>query len=183
MREEPINGRGFVRKPPREMNTVETQIQNKSRASLQPTLYLVDYTCGLFFPTPSLLGRKASAEKGGGAEKEGTVRPDPRESKLGPRETTFLSRILAQVCEALQTQIRGGGWREGGSAGWQALAPKRRRRHRHRSNGRLGLPPPPHHVAHALARIPHGRALSLELRLPHPVGRALDVLVRCACGR
>ena len=99
---------------------------------------------------PQFTGKESFGRERGGAEKEGLTRPDPRESKLGPHERFV--RNFGQVCEALQTQIRGGGWREGGSAGWQALAPKRRRRRRHRSNGRLGLPPPQHVAAAASCR-------------------------------
>ena len=44
-----------------------------------------------FFPTPSLLGRKASAEKGGGAEKEGLTDPTrPSGAQTcGPHERRF----------------------------------------------------------------------------------------------
>ena len=101
------------------------------------------------FPPPVYWEGKLRQRKGGG-RKRGAHRPDRWESKLGPHER-FVPNF-GQVCEALQTQIRGGGWREGGSAGWQALAPKRRRRRRHRSNGRLGLPPPQHVAAAASCR-------------------------------
>ena len=54
---------------------------------IHASVWLGTHTEQKFFPTPSLLGRKASAEKGGGQKKRGS--PDPTdlwESKLGPHE-------------------------------------------------------------------------------------------------
>ena len=105
------------------------------------------------FPPPVYWEGKLRQRKGGG-RKRGAVRTTDRwESKLAA-PTNVLSRILAHKCvtKPLKPKFVEAGGERGGSAGWQALAPKRRRRRRHRSNGRLGLPPPQHVAAAASCR-------------------------------